>query len=190
MHDSQVPDQILDDDNTASDVRADSAHRSAEIEEKLKDKGLRSRIHRKGKRNKPLSDREKKGNKRPAPGCASGSRAFGSAPSARHRTTSCRDARPQNFRSIQSRAVRRRKQFPRCRQDSRLVMRQLCGGLARLVPCTGIGGDEVVHALTDIMYADAPYTVIQRAMHIHPTVSELIPTLLADLKPLVREPAS
>ena len=63
MHDSQVLDQILDDDNTASDVWADSADRSAEIEEKLKDKGLRSRIHRKGKRNKPLSDREKKGNK-------------------------------------------------------------------------------------------------------------------------------
>jgi len=35
----------------------------------------------------------------------------------------------------------------------------------------GIGGDEVVHSLLDIMYADAPYTVIQRAMHIHPTVS-------------------
>ena len=49
----------------------------------------------------------------------------------------------------------------------------------------GIGGDETVHALLDVMYADAPYTVIQRAMHIHPTVSELIPTLLADLKPLV-----
>jgi uncharacterized membrane protein YecN with MAPEG domain len=32
------------------------------------------------------------------------------------------------------------------------------------------------------MYADAPYTVIQRAMHIHPTVSELIPTMLGDLK--------
>ena len=63
VHDSQVLDQILDDDNTASDVRADSADRSAEIKEKLKDKGLRSRIHRKGKRNKPLSDREKKGNK-------------------------------------------------------------------------------------------------------------------------------
>ena len=48
----------------------------------------------------------------------------------------------------------------------------------------GIGGDEVVHALLDIMYADAPYTVIQRAVHIHPTVTELIPTLLGDLKPL------
>ncbi len=48
----------------------------------------------------------------------------------------------------------------------------------------GIGGDEIVHSLLDMMYAGAPYTVIQRAVHIHPTVSELIPTLLADLKPL------
>jgi len=48
----------------------------------------------------------------------------------------------------------------------------------------GIGGDEVVHSLTDVMYAGAPYTVIQRATHIHPTVTELIPTLLGDLKPL------
>ena len=48
----------------------------------------------------------------------------------------------------------------------------------------GIGGDEVIHSLLDIMYADAPYTVIQRAVHIHPTVGELIPTMLGDLKPL------
>ncbi len=48
----------------------------------------------------------------------------------------------------------------------------------------GIGGDEVVHSLIDVMYADAPYSVIQRAMHIHPTVTELIPTMLGDLKPL------
>lgn len=48
----------------------------------------------------------------------------------------------------------------------------------------GIGGDEVVQSLLDVMYADAPYTVIQRAVHIHPTVTELIPTLLGDLKPL------
>jgi pyruvate/2-oxoglutarate dehydrogenase complex dihydrolipoamide dehydrogenase (E3) component len=48
----------------------------------------------------------------------------------------------------------------------------------------GIGGDEAIHALIDIMYADAPYTVIQRAVPIHPTVSELIPTLLGNLKPL------
>ena len=48
----------------------------------------------------------------------------------------------------------------------------------------GTGGDEVVHGILDVMYAKAPYTVIQRAMHIHPTVSELIPTMLGDLKPL------
>ena len=48
----------------------------------------------------------------------------------------------------------------------------------------GIGGDEIVHSVLDVMYADAPYTVIQRAMHIHPTVTELIPTMLGDLKPL------
>jgi pyruvate/2-oxoglutarate dehydrogenase complex dihydrolipoamide dehydrogenase (E3) component len=48
----------------------------------------------------------------------------------------------------------------------------------------GIGGDEIIHSILDIMYADAPYTVIQRAMHIHPTVTELIPTLLGDLQPL------
>ncbi len=48
----------------------------------------------------------------------------------------------------------------------------------------GIGGDEIIHSLLDVMYADAPYTVIQRAVHIHPTVTELIPTMLGDLKPL------
>ena len=48
----------------------------------------------------------------------------------------------------------------------------------------GVGGDEAIHSILDIMYARQPYTVIQRAMHIHPTVSELIPTLLGDLKPL------
>jgi len=48
----------------------------------------------------------------------------------------------------------------------------------------GINGDEVVHILLDIMYAKAPYTVIQRAVHIHPTVSELVPTMLGELEPL------
>jgi pyruvate/2-oxoglutarate dehydrogenase complex dihydrolipoamide dehydrogenase (E3) component len=48
----------------------------------------------------------------------------------------------------------------------------------------GVEGDEAIHSILDVMYAKAPYTVIQRAVHIHPTVSELIPTLLADLKPL------
>jgi pyruvate/2-oxoglutarate dehydrogenase complex dihydrolipoamide dehydrogenase (E3) component len=48
----------------------------------------------------------------------------------------------------------------------------------------GVGGDEVIHSILDIMYAKAPYTVIQRAMHIHPTVTELIPTMLGELKPI------
>ncbi|TMH09706.1 MAG: FAD-containing oxidoreductase [Betaproteobacteria bacterium] len=48
-----------------------------------------------------------------------------------------------------------------------------------------IEGDEIVHSLLDVMAAGAPYTVVQRCMHIHPTVSELIPTLLGSLKPLV-----
>ena len=46
----------------------------------------------------------------------------------------------------------------------------------------GTGCDEAVHAILDLMYAKAPYTVLQRAMHIHPTVSELLPTILGDLK--------
>ena len=62
-HDSKVLDDILDGDNTALGVWADSAYRSAEIEAALKKKGLRSRIHRKARRNKPLSEREKQGNK-------------------------------------------------------------------------------------------------------------------------------
>ncbi|MGA3237783.1 MAG: FAD-containing oxidoreductase [Bryobacteraceae bacterium] len=48
----------------------------------------------------------------------------------------------------------------------------------------GTGGDEAIHCILDTMYAKAPYTVMQRAVHIHPTVSELIPTMLGDLKPL------
>jgi pyruvate/2-oxoglutarate dehydrogenase complex dihydrolipoamide dehydrogenase (E3) component len=48
----------------------------------------------------------------------------------------------------------------------------------------GVECDEVIHSILDVMYAKAPYTVIQRAMHIHPTVTELIPTMLGELKPL------
>lgn len=51
----------------------------------------------------------------------------------------------------------------------------------------GTGGDEVIHLILDIMYAKAPYTVIQRAVHIHPTVSELIPTMLGELSSLVSQ---
>jgi len=48
----------------------------------------------------------------------------------------------------------------------------------------GYHGDEVVHSILDVMYAQAPYSVIERAVHIHPTVSEYVPVALADLKPL------
>jgi pyruvate/2-oxoglutarate dehydrogenase complex dihydrolipoamide dehydrogenase (E3) component len=48
----------------------------------------------------------------------------------------------------------------------------------------GVGGDEVVHAIIDIMTAKEPYTAISRTMHIHPTVSELVPTMLQEMKPL------
>ncbi len=48
----------------------------------------------------------------------------------------------------------------------------------------GIGSDEIIHSITDLMYAKVPYTVMQHAVHIHPTVSELLPTILGDLKPL------
>jgi pyruvate/2-oxoglutarate dehydrogenase complex dihydrolipoamide dehydrogenase (E3) component len=48
----------------------------------------------------------------------------------------------------------------------------------------GTGGDEAIHCIIDTMYARAPYTNIQRAVHIHPTVSELLPTVFGDLKPL------
>ena len=72
VHDSQVVDDILDPDNTASEVWADSAYRSAEIEAKLKEKGLKSRIHRKGYRNKPLSEREKRGQHDPFEGAGAG----------------------------------------------------------------------------------------------------------------------
>jgi pyruvate/2-oxoglutarate dehydrogenase complex dihydrolipoamide dehydrogenase (E3) component len=48
----------------------------------------------------------------------------------------------------------------------------------------GVNGDEVIHTLLDVMYANAAYTTITRAMHIHPTVAELVPTTLQSLRPL------
>ena len=48
----------------------------------------------------------------------------------------------------------------------------------------GVGGDEAIHCILDAMYMKAPYTAMQRMVHIHPTVAELIPTLLGELVPL------
>jgi len=60
-------------------------------------------------------------------------------------------------------------------QDTRLIL-----GASLL----GVGADEVIHTLLDLMYAKAPYTILKRAMHIHPTVSELLPTMMSELQPL------
>jgi pyruvate/2-oxoglutarate dehydrogenase complex dihydrolipoamide dehydrogenase (E3) component len=57
--------------------------------------------------------------------------------------------------------------------DSRLIL-----GAAVLGP----GGDEAIHSILDVMYAKQPYSLIQRAVHIHPTVSELIPTMLGEMQ--------
>ena len=48
----------------------------------------------------------------------------------------------------------------------------------------GMGGDEAIHCILDVMMLDAPYTALQRSVHIHPTVAELIPTILGELRPL------
>jgi pyruvate/2-oxoglutarate dehydrogenase complex dihydrolipoamide dehydrogenase (E3) component len=47
----------------------------------------------------------------------------------------------------------------------------------------GTSGDEIIHILLEVMYAKAPYTLVERAMHIHPTVAEFLPTVLSNLKP-------
>ncbi len=48
----------------------------------------------------------------------------------------------------------------------------------------GVGGDEVIHSILDVMSAGAPYTTLTHTVHIHPTVSELVPTMLEEMKPL------
>jgi pyruvate/2-oxoglutarate dehydrogenase complex dihydrolipoamide dehydrogenase (E3) component len=48
----------------------------------------------------------------------------------------------------------------------------------------GLSGDEIVHSILDLMYANAPYTVLQKAVHIHPTVSEYIPVMVGNLRDL------
>jgi pyruvate/2-oxoglutarate dehydrogenase complex dihydrolipoamide dehydrogenase (E3) component len=48
----------------------------------------------------------------------------------------------------------------------------------------GLSGDEIVHSILDLMYAGAPYSVLQKAVHIHPTVSEYIPVMIGNLRDL------
>jgi len=63
VHDSQVFEDLLDSTNTSGDVWADSAYRSKETEKRLKEQGYRSKVHRKGTKNKPLAKREQQGNR-------------------------------------------------------------------------------------------------------------------------------
>jgi IS5 family transposase len=63
VHDSQALDSLLSNDNTSTDVFADSAYRSAEMEAKLKARGFRSHIHRRAHRNRPLSDAQTRANR-------------------------------------------------------------------------------------------------------------------------------
>src|SRR5262245_20655272 len=63
VHDSQALDALLSNDNTSTDVFADSAYRSIEIEAKLKTRGFHSRIHRRAHRNRPLSDAQRRANR-------------------------------------------------------------------------------------------------------------------------------
>jgi len=49
----------------------------------------------------------------------------------------------------------------------------------------GVGGDEAIHSLLTCMYSRQTSDLVARSVHIHPTVAELLPTVLQELKPLV-----
>jgi pyruvate/2-oxoglutarate dehydrogenase complex dihydrolipoamide dehydrogenase (E3) component len=71
------------------------------------------------------------------------------------------------------------------KDETRGFMKILVDAESRLIlgaAILGTGGDEAIHGILDMMYAKAPYVTLQRAVHIHPTVSELIPTMLGELK--------
>jgi pyruvate/2-oxoglutarate dehydrogenase complex dihydrolipoamide dehydrogenase (E3) component len=71
--------------------------------------------------------------------------------------------------------------------DTRGFMKVVADAETKLIlgaAILGPNGDEIIHSLLDVMYAGKPYTLIERAMHIHPTVSELIPTMLESMEPL------
>ena len=71
------------------------------------------------------------------------------------------------------------------KERNALILRDIEGfSTTEVASLLGLSGDEVIHCILDTMYAKAPSTVLQRAMHIHPTVSEFVPTMLDDLVPL------
>jgi pyruvate/2-oxoglutarate dehydrogenase complex dihydrolipoamide dehydrogenase (E3) component len=98
-----------------------------------------------------------------------------------------REAKTSGRKVLIGRMMMSRVGRARERGETQGFMKILVDAQTRLIlgaALLGIEADEAIHSILDVMYAGAPYTVIQNAVHIHPTVSELIPTLLADLKPL------
>jgi pyruvate/2-oxoglutarate dehydrogenase complex dihydrolipoamide dehydrogenase (E3) component len=72
------------------------------------------------------------------------------------------------------------------KDETQGFMKILVDGTSRKIlgaAILGTGGDEAIHGVLDMMNADVPYERLQHAMPIHPTVSELIPTMLGDLRP-------
>jgi len=98
-----------------------------------------------------------------------------------------REVRASGRRALAGKRMMSRVGRARERSETQGFMRVLVDGETKKIlgaALLGIEGDEAVHCILDVMAAGAPYTVLQRAMHIHPTVSELLPTLLGDLRPL------
>ena len=98
-----------------------------------------------------------------------------------------REARAAGRKVLAGKMMMSRVGRARERGETQGFMKILVDAQTRLIlgaALLGIEADEAIHSILDVMYAGAPYTVIQNAVHIHPTVTELIPTLLADLKPL------
>jgi len=98
-----------------------------------------------------------------------------------------REARASGRKVLAATMMMSRVGRARERGETQGFMKILVDAQTRLIlgaALLGIEADEAIHSILDVMYAGAPYTVIQTAVHIHPTVTELIPTLLADLKPL------
>lgn len=98
-----------------------------------------------------------------------------------------REARASGRRVLAGKVAMERVTRATDRGETRGFFKVLVDGDSREIlgaALLGIEGDELVHAVADVMYAKAPYTLFARAMHIHPTVAEILPTLFAELTPL------
>jgi pyruvate/2-oxoglutarate dehydrogenase complex dihydrolipoamide dehydrogenase (E3) component len=98
-----------------------------------------------------------------------------------------REVRASGRKALAGRMMMSRVGRARERGETQGFMKVLVDAESRLIlgaALLGIEADEAIHSVLDVMYARAPFTVIRNAVHIHPTVTELIPTLLGDLKPL------